>query len=76
MTLEEVRSVVDAAPFQSFAMHLADGESIRIPHPDFIAIPAAGRTVAVSKEGERSYAIVDLLLVTKLEVSGSAQSTS
>jgi hypothetical protein len=46
MTLEEVRSVVHAAPFQSFAMHLADGSSIRIPHPDFIAIPAAGRTMA------------------------------
>jgi hypothetical protein len=75
MTLEEVRSVVHAAPFQSFAMHLAGG-SFRIPHPDFIAIPAAGRTVAVYKEGERSHTIVDLLLVTKLEVSGSAQSTS
>jgi hypothetical protein len=76
MTLEEVRSIVHAAPFQSFAMHLADGSSIRIPHPGFIAIPAAGRTVAVYKEGERSHTIVDLLLVTKLEASGSAQSTS
>jgi hypothetical protein len=76
MTLEEVRSVVHAAPFHSFDMHLADGSSIRVPHPDFIAIPIAGRTVAVYKEGERSHTIVDLLLVKRLEVNGSAQSTS
>jgi hypothetical protein len=76
MTLEEERSVVHAVPFQSFAMHLADGGSIRIPHPDFSTIPAAGRTAAVDKEGARSHTIVDLLLVTNLEVNGSAQSTS
>jgi hypothetical protein len=60
MILEEVRSVVPAASFHSFALHLANGSSIRIPHADFI----------------RSHTIVDLFLVTKLEVSGSSQSTS
>jgi hypothetical protein len=74
MTLDEVRSLVHAAPFQSFDMYLADGSFIRIPHPDFIAIPAAGRAVALYKVGERAHTIVDLLLVTKLVVNGSAQS--
>jgi hypothetical protein len=74
MTLEEVRSLVHTAPFQSFDMFLADGSFIRVPHPDFIAIPAAGRTVALYKEGERAHTIVDLLLVTRLVVNGSAQS--
>jgi hypothetical protein len=74
MTLEEVRSLVHAAPFQSFNMFLADGSFIRVPHPDFIAIPGAGCTVALYKEGERAHTIVDLLLVTKLVVNGSAQS--
>jgi hypothetical protein len=73
MTLEEVRSLVHAAPFQSFDIYLADGTSIRVPHPDFIAIPAAGRTVALYKEGERAHTIVDLLLVTKLVVNGSTR---
>ena len=76
MTLEEVRSLVHAAPFQSFDMHLADGSSIRVPHPDFIAIPASGRTVALYKEGARAHTIVDLLLVTKLVANGSTQSAS
>ena len=55
-------------------MHLADGSSIRVPHPDFIAIPAAGRTVALYKEGERAHTIVDLLLVTRLVINESTQS--
>lgn len=76
MTLDEVRSLVHAAPFQSFDMHLADGSSIRVPHPDFIAIPDAGRTVALYKEGERAHTIVDRLLVTKLVVNGSTQNAS
>jgi hypothetical protein len=76
MTLDEVRSLVHAAPFQSFDMHLADRRSIRVPHPDFIAIPDAGRTVALYKEGERAHTIVDLLLVTKLVVNGSTQNAS
>jgi hypothetical protein len=76
MTLDEVRSLVHAASFQSFDMYLADGSSIRIPHPDFIAIPAAGRTVALYKEGARAHTILDLLLVTRLVVNGSTQSAS
>ena len=73
MTLEEVRSVVHAAPFQPFDMDLADGSSIRVPHPDFIAIPASGRTVALYKQGARAHTIVDLLLVTRLVINESTQ---
>lgn len=73
MTLEEVRSTVHAAPFQPFTMYLADGSSLRIPHQDFIAIPTSGRTVVVYPEGARAHTVVDLLLVTKLEMSGSTQ---
>jgi hypothetical protein len=57
-------------------MYLANGSSIRVPHPDFIAIPEAGRTVALYKEGARAHTIVDLLLVTGLVVNSSTQSAS
>ena len=76
MTLEEVRKAVHAVPFQSFTMYLADGTSIRVPHPDFIALPAAGRTVAIYGENERAHSIIDLLLVTKLGASEPSQSAS
>ncbi len=73
MTLEEVRSAVHTAPFRSFTMYLADGTSIRVPHPDFIALPEAGRTVTIYAEGARAHTVVDLLLVTKLEMNGSTR---
>lgn len=76
MTLEEVRKAVHAVPFQSFTMYLADGTSIRVPHPDFIALPAAGRTVAIYAENERAHSIIELLLVRKLGASESSQSAS
>ncbi|MBA3607159.1 MAG: hypothetical protein H0W43_01395 [Chthoniobacterales bacterium] len=63
-------------PFRSFIMYLADGTSIRVPHPDFIAMPSAGRTVSVYAENERTHSVIDLLLVTKLETTESSQNAS
>jgi hypothetical protein len=71
MILEEMRTVVHATSYRPFNMHLADGSLVRVPHPDFIALPGTGRTVIAYKEGERAHTAVDLLLVTKLEVDGS-----
>ena len=76
MTLEDVRKAVHAVPFQSFTMYLADDTSIRVPHPDFIAMPSAGRTVSIYAEKERTHSLVDLLLVTKLETAESSQNAS
>ncbi len=76
MTLEEVTKAVHAVPFAPFTLFLADGLSIRVPHPDFISLPPTGRTVAIYQEEERAHAIVDLLLATKLETSASPEKTN
>lgn len=76
MTLEEVRKLVHTTPFLPFTICLADGSTIRVPHTDFIAIPANGRTVVIYREGERAHTLIDLLLVTKLEIEDSARSAS
>jgi hypothetical protein len=37
---KDVRDFITQAPFQPFVFHLADGKSLRVPHPDFaIASP-------------------------------------
>jgi hypothetical protein len=36
MTQEDLRAVIHKNPFQPFRLHIADGKSLRIPHPDFI----------------------------------------
>lgn len=33
---KDVRDFILHAPFRPFAFHLADGKSLRVPHPDFV----------------------------------------
>jgi hypothetical protein len=57
-------------PFRPFTLQLADGRSLKILHPDFLFITPAGRTVIVAHEDD-SFSIIDLLLVTEIEVGPS-----
>ncbi len=67
MTIEQLRNVHRAQPFQPFTIHLADGRRVLIPHPDFLSHSPTGRTIIVYQTNE-SFSILDLLLVTELEV--------
>ncbi|HEY5315569.1 MAG TPA: hypothetical protein VIK18_23765 [Pirellulales bacterium] len=71
MTIEQLRGVLDAKPFRPFLLHLADGRSLSVPHRDFISHAPNGRTLIVYNTGD-GFSIVDLLLVTELEVVGAA----
>jgi hypothetical protein len=68
MTIDELRRVHKAEPFQPFTLHLADGREFHVPHPEFLYMPpAVSRTVVVST-GDGLFEIVDLLLVTSIEL--------
>ena len=56
-----------AQPFRPFTMHLADGRQLPVVHRDFIMVSPSGRT-AIVYQPDDSFNIVDLLLVTDLEV--------
>ena len=73
MTIEQLRTVLRAAPFRPFTIHLADGRQIPVPHPDFVAQSPTGRTVIVYQEDD-TFSIVDLLLVTELKVRNGSPS--
>jgi hypothetical protein len=70
MTKEAVNNTLHAQPFKPFALRLTDGSLIPVPHPDFIAVTQGGRTAIVLAEGE-NFKIVDLALVTALELNSS-----
>jgi hypothetical protein len=73
MTIEQVRKLHQARPFEAFRIHLADGRALEVPHPEMMAITPPGRTIIVAT-GYEDYEIVDLLLVTSLEiVNGQAR---
>lgn len=67
MTIEQLRMLHQAQPFRPFTVHLADGRQLRVPHREFLSHSPTGRTVVIH-ESDESFSIVDLLLVTRLEV--------
>jgi len=73
MTAEQLRVVREASPFRPFTIHLADGRSFSVPHRDFVSQSPAGRTIIVYG-AEESFSILDLYLVTELEVQANPES--
>jgi hypothetical protein len=67
MTIEQVKQLYNAAPFKPFVIYLADGRRIPVKHREFMAASPSGRTIVVYEEDD-SFNIIDLLLVTSLEV--------
>ena len=69
MTLEKLRLVRDAKPFQAFTIRMADGRSFQVPHRDFLAVPPAGRAAHIAFVYNENGAanILDVMLMTELD---------
>ena len=75
MTPDQLRGVHRAVPFRPFTIRMADGRAFHIPHPDFLLITPAGRTVvAVDQNGVAH--ILDLLLMTEIETDTAPAASS
>jgi hypothetical protein len=70
MTTEQFRSTHQLRPFRPFTIRMADGRTFEVPHPDFAAQSPSGCTVIVFQEDD-SYSVLDLLLMTELDVHSS-----
>jgi hypothetical protein len=66
MTVDQIRSLQDAAPFRAFRVHMANGKSVRVPHPDFMSLSPTGRILIVYRAND-SFEVIDTLLVTSIE---------
>jgi len=64
MDITGIREAVHKQPFQPFVISLADGRSLRVPHPDFVAVHPR-RIVVISDDG--SWSVVEPLLVSSLD---------
>ncbi|MBI1373434.1 MAG: hypothetical protein GC159_11960 [Phycisphaera sp.] len=67
MTVDQFKMVLQAEPFHPFTIHMADGRVFLVKHRDFIARSPSGRTFIVYGDDD-TFSILDLLLVTELEV--------
>jgi hypothetical protein len=71
MTVDQLRTAYKAVPFHPFVLHLADGRSIPVSHPEFVLPAPSGRT-AIVYQSDDSWNVVDLPLVTDLEFAPRA----
>jgi hypothetical protein len=72
VTLDALREVHQATPFRPFTIHLADGRRFRVPHPEYLSHAPRGRTIIVYGNKPDSFSILDLLLVTDLELESES----
>jgi len=63
VTIEQIKRLYEAQPFQPFVIHLASGREVAVPHREFMWAAPSGRTIFVELPDE-SVDIIDLLLVT------------
>jgi hypothetical protein len=72
MTVEQLKNAIHSQPFRPFTLHMGDGRSFRVDHPDFISRSPSGRTVVVHGPDD-SMSILDLLLMTEIEIHPTAK---
>lgn len=74
MTADQLRAMREANPFRPFTIHLADGRKLDVPHRDFVSLSPSGRIIIVYQPND-AFNIVDLYLVTDLEIKAAADSS-
>lgn len=72
MTTVQLRKLYESRPFQPFRLRMADGRSLYVGHPEWMAFSPSGRTVVIH-ERDDSFQIIDLLLVTSIEVKANGK---
>ncbi len=71
MVIESIRQFNAALPFSPYEIHLVDGRTFPVPHPDFILVPPKGSYVIVSDLMDRPWTISSMVIssVSPLAVS-------
>jgi hypothetical protein len=67
MDLQGIREALHRQPFKSFDIRLADGRSISVRHPDFVAV---GKRRIIVVEPDDSWSVVEPLLIVSLDYDG------
>ena len=70
MTIEQIKKLYNAQPFQPFVIHLAGGREVPVVHREFIMAVPSGRILVVALPDD-TVDIIDLLLVSDVVVQPS-----
>jgi len=67
MTSEHSKATIRQQPFRPFSIRMVDGRSFAVAYPDWVMVSPTGRT-AIIFEKDDSYSVIDLALMSELEV--------
>ena len=70
MTIEQLRKIHQAQPFERFILRTADGREFEVSHPEVMSISPVGRTIVIMT-ADGAHDVIDLLLVASLHVTNS-----
>ena len=68
MILAQLRQLLAGTPFVPFRIHVAEQKTLEVPHPEWVWLLPGGTSIAVA-EGDGSAHFVNLVHVTRLEIS-------
>jgi len=68
MSANELRRLLNAVPFRPFTVLLPSDKPFKIPHPDFALVTPNGRTLIVAQEQSDAVDILDVPLITRVNV--------
>ena len=64
---DEIRNLLRARPFVPFTVHLPEGRSVKVTHPDFALLSPTGRTL-LAYDTDESFNMIDVMLIASVEV--------
>lgn len=67
MASEQLKAPLRQQPFRPFTIRMVEGRSFTVAHPDWVIVSPTGRT-AILFEPDDSHSIVDLMLMSELEI--------
>jgi hypothetical protein len=67
-TVDQVRDAMHRQPFRAFTVHLVDGRSYFVKHPDFIAIPSTSRGRDLTIQDDDGSHLIDMGLIVEVHV--------
>lgn len=67
MNVQELRQINLASPFRPYTIRTTDGQTVHIPHPDYLFITPGGHTL-VAYDQDGLLHIIDTDHVSKLEM--------
>ncbi len=66
MDIAGVREALHREPFEPFAIRLADGRSVAVKHPEFVALTPR-RIIVIADDEVGSWSVIEPLLIVSLD---------